>query len=124
MEKQASRKKTIVNFEYVDLSIGAVDISQQKVLVIDYWCTLLHYYTGCFVLRVFYIFQVLLEILLRCCPGIKTVYILLREKKGVRPEDRKEKLFERTVRNYGFSLLINANFLKATVFCRSLIIYK
>ncbi|GBO37909.1 Fatty acyl-CoA reductase 1, partial [Araneus ventricosus] len=38
---------------------------------------------------------VLLEILLRCCSGINSIYILLREKKGVCPKDRKEELFKR-----------------------------
>ncbi|GIY85448.1 fatty acyl-CoA reductase 1 [Caerostris darwini] len=40
---------------------------------------------------------VLLEILLRCCGGIKSIYILLREKKGVSPQARKEEIFKRSV---------------------------
>ncbi|GBO39432.1 hypothetical protein AVEN_29566-1 [Araneus ventricosus] len=38
---------------------------------------------------------VLLEILLRCCPGIASIYILLRSKGGFTPEQRKELIFEK-----------------------------
>ncbi|GIX81117.1 putative fatty acyl-CoA reductase CG5065 [Caerostris darwini] len=40
---------------------------------------------------------VLLESLLRCCPGIKTVYILLRSKKDVPPENRKGQIFQKKI---------------------------
>ncbi|GBN86348.1 Fatty acyl-CoA reductase 1, partial [Araneus ventricosus] len=40
---------------------------------------------------------VLLEILLRCCPGIASIYILLRSKGGFTPEQRKELIFEKKV---------------------------
>ncbi|GBM60440.1 Fatty acyl-CoA reductase 1 [Araneus ventricosus] len=42
-----------------------------------------------------FIGAVLLETLLRCCPGIKSIYILLRSKKNVQPEARKEQIFNR-----------------------------
>ncbi|GFU67143.1 putative fatty acyl-CoA reductase CG5065 [Trichonephila clavipes] len=42
---------------------------------------------------------VLLEILLRCCPGIRDIYILLRPKKGVDPQSRTKELFNRTIFN-------------------------
>ncbi|XP_055928158.1 fatty acyl-CoA reductase 1-like isoform X2 [Argiope bruennichi] len=41
--------------------------------------------------------SVLLEILLRCCPGIKTIYILLRSKKNVEPTARKEEIFSKKI---------------------------
>ncbi|GBO33848.1 hypothetical protein AVEN_22141-1, partial [Araneus ventricosus] len=40
---------------------------------------------------------ILLETLLRCCPGISTIYILLREKRGVQPECRKEQIFKKQI---------------------------
>ncbi|GFQ98226.1 fatty acyl-CoA reductase 1, partial [Trichonephila clavata] len=43
--------------------------------------------------------SVLLEILLRCCPGIRDIYILLRSKKGVDPQSRTKELFNRTIFN-------------------------
>lgn len=36
--------------------------------------------------------KVLLEKLLRCCPGLKNIYILMREKKGKEPRQRLEEL--------------------------------
>ncbi|KAG8184200.1 hypothetical protein JTE90_015563 [Oedothorax gibbosus] len=41
--------------------------------------------------------MILLEILLRTCPGIRSIYILIREKKGVKPEQRKEQLFQKVI---------------------------
>lgn len=41
--------------------------------------------------------MVLLETLLTCCPDIRRIYILLRAKKGVQPEDRKEALFQKEI---------------------------
>ncbi|KAG8196976.1 hypothetical protein JTE90_013127 [Oedothorax gibbosus] len=41
--------------------------------------------------------MIILEILLRTCPGIKSIYILIREKKGVKPEQRKEQLFQKVI---------------------------
>ncbi|GBM93072.1 hypothetical protein AVEN_21412-1 [Araneus ventricosus] len=41
--------------------------------------------------------SVLLEILLRCCPGIKSIYILLRSKKNALPKARKEQIFNKKV---------------------------
>ncbi|KFM81781.1 putative fatty acyl-CoA reductase, partial [Stegodyphus mimosarum] len=46
-----------------------------------------------------YLGVILLEILLRCCPGIRCIYILLREKKGVEPEFRLKSIFKREVFN-------------------------
>ncbi|GBM17075.1 Fatty acyl-CoA reductase 1 [Araneus ventricosus] len=40
---------------------------------------------------------VLLETLLRCCPGIKSIYTLLRTKKNVQPEVRKEQIFNKKI---------------------------
>ncbi|CAL1284227.1 unnamed protein product, partial [Larinioides sclopetarius] len=40
---------------------------------------------------------VLLEALLRCCPGIKSIYILLRSKKNVNPDIRKEQIFNKKI---------------------------
>ncbi|XP_055943924.1 fatty acyl-CoA reductase 1-like isoform X2 [Argiope bruennichi] len=40
---------------------------------------------------------VILETLLRCCPGIASVYILLRSKRGLMPAQRKEIIFEKKV---------------------------
>ncbi|XP_055945955.1 fatty acyl-CoA reductase 1-like isoform X4 [Argiope bruennichi] len=40
---------------------------------------------------------VILETLLRCCPGIASVYILLRSKRGLMPAQRKEMIFEKKV---------------------------
>ncbi|XP_055944747.1 fatty acyl-CoA reductase 1-like isoform X2 [Argiope bruennichi] len=39
----------------------------------------------------------ILENLLRCCPGIKTIYILVRSKKNVPPEVRKEQIFNKKI---------------------------
>ncbi|GBO33023.1 hypothetical protein AVEN_43325-1 [Araneus ventricosus] len=44
-----------------------------------------------------FIGAILLETLLRCCPGIKSIYILLRSKKNVQPEARKEQIFDKKV---------------------------
>ncbi|CAL1290501.1 unnamed protein product [Larinioides sclopetarius] len=44
-----------------------------------------------------FIASVLLETLLRCGPGIKFIYILLRTKKKVQPEDRKEQIFNKKI---------------------------
>ncbi|GIY78997.1 putative fatty acyl-CoA reductase CG5065 [Caerostris extrusa] len=52
---------------------------------------------------------VLLEILLRCCGGIKSIYILLREKKGVSPQARKEEIFKRSVLVYTSTAYSNCN---------------
>ncbi|CAL1284244.1 unnamed protein product [Larinioides sclopetarius] len=41
--------------------------------------------------------SVLLETLLRCCPGIKSIYILLRSKKNVHPDIRKEHIFQKKI---------------------------
>ncbi|GBM53004.1 Fatty acyl-CoA reductase 1 [Araneus ventricosus] len=41
--------------------------------------------------------SVLLETLLRCCPGIKSIYILLRTKKNVQPEIRREEIFNKKI---------------------------
>ncbi|GFY75962.1 fatty acyl-CoA reductase [Trichonephila inaurata madagascariensis] len=38
---------------------------------------------------------VLLEILLRCFPGIQAIYILLRSKKGVSPQERRKETFSK-----------------------------
>ncbi|XP_054718454.1 fatty acyl-CoA reductase wat-like [Uloborus diversus] len=38
--------------------------------------------------------KVLLEKLLRCCPGIKTVYVLARSKKNLNARERLEKIFQ------------------------------
>ncbi|CAL1284240.1 unnamed protein product [Larinioides sclopetarius] len=40
---------------------------------------------------------VLLETLLRCIPGIKSIYILVRSKKNVQPEIRKEQIFNKKI---------------------------
>ncbi|CAL1284234.1 unnamed protein product [Larinioides sclopetarius] len=40
---------------------------------------------------------VLLETLLRCFPGIKSIYILVRSKKNVQPEIRKEQIFNKKI---------------------------
>ncbi|CAL1300545.1 unnamed protein product [Larinioides sclopetarius] len=45
-----------------------------------------------------FIGTVLLETLLRCCPGIASIYILLRPKGDLMPEKRKELIFEKKVR--------------------------
>lgn len=39
-----------------------------------------------------FIGKVLIEKLLRCCPGIKAIYLLMREKKGVSPQERLDQL--------------------------------
>ncbi|GFQ84969.1 hypothetical protein TNCT_410481 [Trichonephila clavata] len=44
-----------------------------------------------------YLGVVLLENLLRGFPKIRSIYILLREKKGVKPESRKEPIFKKEV---------------------------
>ncbi|CAL1267815.1 unnamed protein product [Larinioides sclopetarius] len=44
-------------------------------------------------------FKILLETLLRCCPGIRAIYILLREKRGLQPECRKEHIFKKQIFN-------------------------
>ncbi|XP_055930548.1 fatty acyl-CoA reductase 1-like [Argiope bruennichi] len=44
-----------------------------------------------------YLGVIILETLLRCCPGIRTIYILLREKRGVQPECRKEQIFKKQI---------------------------
>lgn len=41
--------------------------------------------------------NVLLEKLLRCCPGIKKIYMLTREKKGKDPTDRFKELFDNII---------------------------
>ncbi|XP_055953632.1 putative fatty acyl-CoA reductase CG5065 [Argiope bruennichi] len=41
--------------------------------------------------------SLLLETLLRCCPGVKYIYILLRSKKNVTPEDRKQQIFSKKI---------------------------
>ncbi|KAF8787970.1 Fatty acyl-CoA reductase 1 like protein [Argiope bruennichi] len=41
--------------------------------------------------------SVLLETLLRCCPGIKAIYILLRSKKNVTPEVRIQQIFSKKI---------------------------
>ncbi|PRD33311.1 UNVERIFIED_CONTAM: far1 [Trichonephila clavipes] len=41
--------------------------------------------------------QVLLEILLRCFPGIQAIYILLRSKKGVSPQERRKETFSKPI---------------------------
>ncbi|XP_042896067.1 fatty acyl-CoA reductase 1 isoform X2 [Parasteatoda tepidariorum] len=41
--------------------------------------------------------SVLLEVLLRCLPGIKNIFILLRSKKGVLPNERKKLIFQKRV---------------------------
>ncbi|GFY62225.1 alcohol-forming fatty acyl-CoA reductase [Trichonephila inaurata madagascariensis] len=43
--------------------------------------------------------QVILEILLRCFPGIQAIYILLRSKNGVGPQERKKEIFSRPLFN-------------------------
>lgn len=40
---------------------------------------------------------VVLETLLRCCPGICRIYILLRSKKGIQPEIRKAEIFKKEI---------------------------
>ncbi|KAG8196978.1 hypothetical protein JTE90_013128 [Oedothorax gibbosus] len=44
-----------------------------------------------------YLGVVLLESLLRLCPGIERIYILVRPKRGVQPESRKEAIFEKLI---------------------------
>ncbi|GIY24851.1 fatty acyl-CoA reductase 1 [Caerostris darwini] len=44
-----------------------------------------------------YLGVILLETLLRCFPGIRSIYILLREKRGVQPECRKEQIFKKKI---------------------------
>ena len=44
--------------------------------------------------------KILIEKLLRSCPGIGTIYILVRTKKGVKPEDRIKELLESPVINF------------------------
>ncbi|KAG8195540.1 hypothetical protein JTE90_019528 [Oedothorax gibbosus] len=44
-----------------------------------------------------YLGVIILETLLRCCPGIRSVYILMREKKGVSPERRKDAIFKKNI---------------------------
>ncbi|GFR02683.1 fatty acyl-CoA reductase 1 [Trichonephila clavata] len=39
----------------------------------------------------------ILEDLLRCCPGIQSIYILLRQKKNISPDSRKEPLFKKKI---------------------------
>ncbi|GFV25915.1 fatty acyl-CoA reductase 1 [Trichonephila clavipes] len=46
-----------------------------------------------------YLGVVLLESLLRGFPKIRSIYILLREKKGVKPESRKELIFKKEIFN-------------------------
>ncbi|KAJ3651162.1 hypothetical protein Zmor_017218 [Zophobas morio] len=43
-----------------------------------------------------FIGKVLEEKLLRSCPDLKTIYLLLREKKGLAPEDRIKTIILRT----------------------------
>lgn len=43
--------------------------------------------------------KVLLEKLLRSCPGIGNVYVLLREKKGKNPEERLKQITDLPVSN-------------------------
>ncbi|XP_015921824.1 fatty acyl-CoA reductase 1 [Parasteatoda tepidariorum] len=44
-----------------------------------------------------YLGVIILETLLRACPGICSIYILLREKKGIQPECRKDAIFKRKI---------------------------
>ncbi|GBM86897.1 Fatty acyl-CoA reductase 1 [Araneus ventricosus] len=44
-----------------------------------------------------FIGSLLLETLLRCCPGIKSLYTLLRTKKNVQAEVRKEQIFNKKI---------------------------
>ena len=46
-----------------------------------------------------FIGKILVEKLLRSCPGIGTIYILIRPKKGVKPEDRIKEFLESSVIN-------------------------
>ncbi|GFV35045.1 fatty acyl-CoA reductase 1 [Trichonephila clavipes] len=43
--------------------------------------------------------KVLLETFLRCFPGIQCIYILLRSKKGVSPQERRKEIFSRILFN-------------------------
>ncbi|KAF8777099.1 Fatty acyl-CoA reductase 1 like protein [Argiope bruennichi] len=52
---------------------------------------------------------VILETLLRCCPGIASVYILLRSKRGLMPAQRKEMIFEKKVLVYTSSSYSNSH---------------
>ncbi|GFS79768.1 fatty acyl-CoA reductase, partial [Nephila pilipes] len=40
---------------------------------------------------------IILETFLRCFPGVRSIYILLREKRGVQPECRKEQIFKKRI---------------------------
>lgn len=48
-------------------------------------------------------YQVLVEKLLRSCPGVKTIYVLLRGKRGVEPKNRLHELLNSKVRIQTFS---------------------
>ncbi|GFS41673.1 fatty acyl-CoA reductase 1 [Trichonephila inaurata madagascariensis] len=48
---------------------------------------------------VLYCHTFILEDLLRCCPGIQSIYILLRQKKNKTPDSRKEELFKKKIYN-------------------------
>lgn len=52
-----------------------------------------------------FIGRVLIEKLLRSCPGIRRIYILVREKKGVSAEERLDKLFNVEVTVNSFQAL-------------------
>ncbi|XP_055930648.1 fatty acyl-CoA reductase 1-like isoform X2 [Argiope bruennichi] len=41
--------------------------------------------------------SVILELLLRCCPGIEAIYILIRPRKDKKPDDRKEQIFNKKI---------------------------
>lgn len=63
--------------------------------------------------------QVLVEKLLRSCPGIKKIYVLLRSKKGLDPRQRLEELLDCEVSHIQtFQTTMSGVFL---TFCKSII---
>jgi FlaA1/EpsC-like NDP-sugar epimerase len=49
-----------------------------------------------------FIGKVLVEKLLRSCDGLKKIYLLMRPKRGIKPSERIEKIFESSVRKFFF----------------------
>ena len=54
--------------------------------------------------------KILVEKLLRSCPGIETIYILVRTKRGVNQEERIKEYLNSPVINFTFTPCINLKY--------------